>query len=146
MIIPAAIFVVFFLGIYGAHWFFVVRPEDQALGLVRRRMTPTQNVKASLQRRCALGKARTRSALDFEQQRRGKIADRVVHVRVDGRSIRERKIEREVISRPPRREDLAVDSEQGRGGREPVGPCQGHEAPGALRVEAGHVACMHHVL
>ena len=50
MIIPAVIFVVFFLGIYGAHWFFVVRPEEQALGIVRRRMTPTQNVKASLQR------------------------------------------------------------------------------------------------
>jgi len=50
VIIPAVIFVVFFLGIYGAHWFFVVRPEEQALGIVRRRMTPTQNVKASLQR------------------------------------------------------------------------------------------------
>ena len=50
MIIPAVIFVVFFLGIYGAHWFFVVRPEELALGIVRRRMTPTQNVKASLQR------------------------------------------------------------------------------------------------
>jgi len=50
VIIPAVTFVVFFLGIYGAHWFFVVRPEEQALGIVRRRMTPTQNVKASLQR------------------------------------------------------------------------------------------------
>ena len=30
MIIPAVIFVVFFLGIYGAHWFFVVRPEELA--------------------------------------------------------------------------------------------------------------------
>ena len=50
MIIPAVIFVVFFLGIYGAHWFFVVRPEEQAQGIVRRRMTPTQNVKASMQR------------------------------------------------------------------------------------------------
>ena len=50
MIIAAAIFVVFFVGIYGAHWFFVVRPEEQALGIVRKRMSPTQNVKASLQR------------------------------------------------------------------------------------------------
>jgi len=50
VIIPAVVFVVFFLGIYGAHWFFVVRPEEQALGIVRRRMAPTQNVKASLQR------------------------------------------------------------------------------------------------
>lgn len=50
MIIPAITFVVFLTGILAAYWFFVIRPEQASLGIVRRRMTPTQAVKASLQR------------------------------------------------------------------------------------------------
>jgi tight adherence protein B len=49
VIVPAITFVVFLTGILAAYWFFVVRPERQSLGIVRRRMTPTQAVKASLQ-------------------------------------------------------------------------------------------------
>jgi tight adherence protein B len=49
-VIPAVVFVGCFLGIFGAYWFFVLRPEAQALGVVRRRLTPQQAVKASLQR------------------------------------------------------------------------------------------------
>jgi len=48
--ISLAVFVVFFAGIYGAYWVFVVRPEEQSLGIVRRRMRSTLNAKATLQR------------------------------------------------------------------------------------------------
>lgn len=50
MILPAFTFVVFLAGILAAYWFFILRPEQQSLGIVRRRMSPTQAVKASLQR------------------------------------------------------------------------------------------------
>ena len=50
MILPAVTFVVFLAGILAAYWFFVLRPEQQSLGIVRRRMSPTQAVKASLHR------------------------------------------------------------------------------------------------
>jgi tight adherence protein B len=49
MALPLATFVVFFLGIFGAYWFFVLRPEQHAAGVVRRRLTPRQVAKASLQ-------------------------------------------------------------------------------------------------
>ena len=49
MIIPAVTFVIFFLGIVATYWAFVVRPEEKSLGIMRRRMSPTQAVKASLQ-------------------------------------------------------------------------------------------------
>ena len=49
MILPVVTFIVFFLAILAAYWLFVVRLEQQSLGLLRRRMTPTQAVKASLQ-------------------------------------------------------------------------------------------------
>jgi tight adherence protein B len=48
--IPVAVFGACFLGIFGAYWFFVLRPEQAELGVVRRRLTPKQAVKASLQR------------------------------------------------------------------------------------------------
>jgi tight adherence protein B len=50
MTIVAATFVIFFLGILGAYWAFVLRPEQQALGIVRRRLTPRMAAKASVQR------------------------------------------------------------------------------------------------
>jgi tight adherence protein B len=50
VIIVAATFVIFLSGILGAYWFFVVRAEQKSRGIVRKRMTPTQSVKASLQR------------------------------------------------------------------------------------------------
>jgi tight adherence protein B len=50
MTIVAATFVVFFLGIVGAYWAFVLRPEQQSLGIVRRRLTPRIAAKASVQR------------------------------------------------------------------------------------------------
>ena len=50
MILPVVTFIVFFLAILAAYWLFVVRLEQKSLGLLRRRMTPTQSVKASLQR------------------------------------------------------------------------------------------------
>jgi len=50
VILPVVTFIVFFLAILAAYWLFVVRLEQQSLGLLRRRMTPTQAVKASLQR------------------------------------------------------------------------------------------------
>ena len=43
-------FVAFFLGIVGAYWFFVVRLEQESLGILRRRLTPSQAAKVSLQR------------------------------------------------------------------------------------------------
>jgi tight adherence protein B len=50
VILPVATFVVFFLAIVAAYWFFVLRLEQKTAGLVRKRMTPAQAVKASLQR------------------------------------------------------------------------------------------------
>jgi tight adherence protein B len=47
--IAVAVFVVFFLGIYGAYWAFVVRPEEQSLGIVRRRLLPRKNAKSQQQ-------------------------------------------------------------------------------------------------
>jgi tight adherence protein B len=49
MSIAIATFVVFFLGILGAYWTFVVRPEQQSLGIVRRRLIPRPSAKASVQ-------------------------------------------------------------------------------------------------
>ena len=48
--IPAAVFAACFLGIFGAYWFFVLRPEQADMGIVRRRLSPKQAVKASLHR------------------------------------------------------------------------------------------------
>jgi tight adherence protein B len=48
--IPAVVFAACLLGIVGAYWFFVVRPEQVELGVVRGRLSPKQKVKASLQR------------------------------------------------------------------------------------------------
>ena len=50
IIIAIGAFVAFFLGILGAYWAFVVRPEERARGIVRGRLTPRQAVKASMQR------------------------------------------------------------------------------------------------
>jgi tight adherence protein B len=36
--IPVVTFVIFFLGIYGVYWFVIVRPEAQAVGVVKRRL------------------------------------------------------------------------------------------------------------
>jgi tight adherence protein B len=47
--IAIATFVALFLGILGAYYAFVVLPEEKNLGIVRRRLTPKQSVKASLQ-------------------------------------------------------------------------------------------------
>lgn len=46
--IPLITFIVFLSGILGAYWAFVVRPEDAALGRVRRRLRGTQSLKASI--------------------------------------------------------------------------------------------------
>ena len=48
--IPAIVFAGCLFGILGAYWFFVVRLEERELGIVRRRLSPKQTVKASLQR------------------------------------------------------------------------------------------------
>jgi len=50
VIVPAITFVVFLAGILAAYWFFVVRPEQKSLGIVRRRMSTAQAVKGKLQR------------------------------------------------------------------------------------------------
>ena len=50
MTIAVAVFFVFLAGILGAYWFFVLRLEQQDLGIVRRRLTPKEAVKASLHR------------------------------------------------------------------------------------------------
>ena len=50
IIIAIGAFVVFFLGILGAYWAFVVRPEERARGIVHGRLTPRQAVKMSMQR------------------------------------------------------------------------------------------------
>ena len=47
-VIPVVTFVVFFSAILAIYWAFVVRPEDVALGRVRRRLKPTDAVKASI--------------------------------------------------------------------------------------------------
>jgi tight adherence protein B len=46
--IPLVTFVLFFSGILAAYWAFVVRPEDVALGRVRKRLKGTAAVKASI--------------------------------------------------------------------------------------------------
>jgi tight adherence protein B len=48
--IPVAVFVGCVALILGAYWFFVLRPEQQDLGIVRRRLSPKSVVKSSLQR------------------------------------------------------------------------------------------------
>jgi tight adherence protein B len=48
--IPALVFVGCLLGILGAYWVFVLLPEGKDLGIVRRRLSPKQAVKASMQR------------------------------------------------------------------------------------------------
>ena len=49
--IPVVVtFVLFLVAILTPYWFLVLRPEQKAAGVVRRRMTPTQAVKASLER------------------------------------------------------------------------------------------------
>ena len=48
--IPAVVFVACFAVVFGAYWFFVLRPEQKDLGIMRGRLSPKQAVKASLQR------------------------------------------------------------------------------------------------
>jgi tight adherence protein B len=48
VIFPLLTFAAVFAVIYGAYWGFVLRPEDAALGKVRRRLTSAQAVKASI--------------------------------------------------------------------------------------------------
>jgi tight adherence protein B len=48
--IPVAVFAACLLGILGAYWFFVLRLEQQELGIVRRRLSPKELVKASVAR------------------------------------------------------------------------------------------------
>ena len=50
MIIPAAVFAACLFGILGAYWFFVLRLEQKELGIVRRRLSPKELVKASVAR------------------------------------------------------------------------------------------------
>ena len=49
MAIVLATFVAFFLAIIGVYWLFVVRPEQQSLGIVRRRLTPRLAAKVAVQ-------------------------------------------------------------------------------------------------
>jgi len=42
MIVPVLTFIVFFLAIYGVYWFVIERPEQQALGVVKRRLRPVR--------------------------------------------------------------------------------------------------------
>jgi tight adherence protein B len=51
--IPVLTFVVFFAGIYGVYWFFIQRPEDQATGVVKRRL---KNVRQKVTRQADLRK------------------------------------------------------------------------------------------
>ena len=48
MILPLVTFLVFFAGIAGAYWFFVLRVEQQAAGIVRKRLKRADAAKASL--------------------------------------------------------------------------------------------------
>lgn len=50
MSIPVAVFAACLSGILGAYWFFVLRQEQKELGIVRRRLSPKELVKASLAR------------------------------------------------------------------------------------------------
>lgn len=50
MTIPVAVFAACLLGILGAYWFFVLRLEQRELGIVRRRLSPKELVKASVAR------------------------------------------------------------------------------------------------
>ncbi len=50
MTLPFITFLVFFAGIAGSYWFFVLRPEQQSMGVVRRRLTRSDATKASVQR------------------------------------------------------------------------------------------------
>jgi len=50
VILPLATFLVFFAAIVGAYWFFVLRAEQQAAGIVRKRLKRADAVKASLQK------------------------------------------------------------------------------------------------
>jgi tight adherence protein B len=47
-VIPFLTFVVFLAGILGVYWVFIVRPEDAAMGRVRRRLRSAQSLKASI--------------------------------------------------------------------------------------------------
>jgi tight adherence protein B len=42
VIIPLLTFTVFFLGIYGVYWLTIVRPEEQAVGIIKRRLRATR--------------------------------------------------------------------------------------------------------
>jgi len=42
MIAPLVTFAIFFLAIYGVYWVAIVRPEQQALGVIKRRLRPTR--------------------------------------------------------------------------------------------------------
>lgn len=56
MIIPLLTFVIFFSGICTAYWLFVVRPEQQAAGVVRQRLKSSRQLRAvqsSLQKQMA---------------------------------------------------------------------------------------------
>lgn len=46
MILPVLTFVVFFAAMYSAYWVFVLRPEEQAAGVVRRRLKKTAGTAA----------------------------------------------------------------------------------------------------
>ena len=50
MTIPVAVFAACLFGILGAYWFFVLRLEQKELGIVRRRLSPKEMVKASVAR------------------------------------------------------------------------------------------------
>jgi tight adherence protein B len=62
MMIPLLTFVVLFAGIYGAYWLFVVRPEDAAVGVVRRRLK-ADRLRTAVQRTRLLKEIRSLSAL-----------------------------------------------------------------------------------
>jgi len=49
MIVPVLTFVIFFTGIYGVYWLVIVRPEEQAAGIVRRRLRATRQKAATKQ-------------------------------------------------------------------------------------------------
>ena len=61
MILPVLTFVVFFAAMYSAYWVFVLRPEEQAAGVVHRRLKKTAR-KAALQTHL-LRQARAMSAI-----------------------------------------------------------------------------------
>jgi tight adherence protein B len=65
MLIPAAVFLVFFAGVFGAYWTFVVRREQAAVGVVRRRLKSVRPTRAADAVGSIVADERSTSAIGF---------------------------------------------------------------------------------